>query len=884
MLLFVHSFLNGIALVFFETTANTLFLMEYNTSSLPYVYMLTAVVSVVAGYYYSKLEDSVTIAKLLQLTMLFVIFIILFFLMLIKFSDSKLSYMGIMISKDLVWMFVGMEFGILTGMIFNIRQGKRLFGLLMSGEILAGILAGLSISVILNYISTVNLLFVSTTTLILSYILLQVILNKYSHRFEEDGSDDEIDDGSMSYSTLLKNKYYLLFFGVSVLSFLIFYFIDYIFYYSVEAKYTNEKELASFFGVFYAVLNAVNLFSSLLISGAMLSRFGIIFGIMAIPILALIGTSSLLATAALSLGFGFLLLITVKLLNEVLDISILNPTFKVVYQSIPIKQRMKVLAFRETIVEPSAMGLAGLLLLGASMMEGIEAVYYIIIVMSVAWIVLGKMLKDQYVVSLEKLLNQREVFDDDLLLDDLDINIFLNGLKSDNDIEVIYCLDSLTKLEYDDLDNKLVELLSHKSSKVRISVLEYIEKLNKYNLVQNLYERIDEENNYEVLSKLLKLYTKLGTVDAIDKASEFVKHENSLIQEGAILGLLQYCGIDGVLIAGKVLNKLFESNNKEDKLSALNIVKHMSVPSFYKPLKESIGSNDKEIKLIAIEAIGNVGIRKLLPELFSSLELDEYRNTTMQSLIKFGVSIYGELIEYFNLTSNYTVKNSLIKIISTMKTDSSYQFLFDNIKTALLSDAIIARLFDINFTTKDDDLIEELLTNEVKEILFYLSILKMLDRDIFSNSHIVLQEIRDKKINNLFLILGFKYPKEMILQAKLNYNSKSKDTKAYAIEVIDNMLSQNIKKIVLPIFEDVSIQKKLNIYKNTSYEVIENQESFIEKVLADTNIFLVLKLSIIYELGKNKITSYIKHLEQLTTSSNTDIKHTTMWALKQIKG
>lgn len=219
-----------------------------------------------------------------------------------------------------------------------------------------------------------------------------------------------------------------------------------------------------------------------------------------------------------------------------------------------------------------------------------------------------------------------------------------------------------------------------------------------------------------------------------------------------------------------------------------------------------------------------------------------------------------------------------------MKTERSYQFLFENITNSTLSDSIIQRLFDINFTTKDDELIENILTSEVKKVLFYLNVLHTIDKNRFSNSSIVLEEIRDKKINNLFLILGLKYPREMILQVKLNYNSKSKDTRAYAIEVVDNILSQSIKKLILPILEDVSTQNKLDSYKDTSYEIIESQELFIEKVLTDSDIILILKLSIIYELGKNKIASYVKQLEQLTDSRDINIKDTTIWALKQIKG
>jgi len=857
--------------------------MSYDISSLPYVYMLTALISVIAGYIYSKLENNLIITKILRLLMLFIIFIIVFFLLLIKFSNFKLAYMGIMISKDLVWMFAGIEFGILTGLMFNIRQGKRLFGLLMSGEILAGIIGGLSIGFILQYIDTVNLLFISVVTLIGSFFLLQNILRKYSNRFKENDAEEDTGDDSASYTSLIKNKYYILFFAVSILSFLIFYFIDYIFYSSVEQRFTNEKELASFFGIFYAVLNIVNIFSSLFISGAMLSRFGVIFGIMAIPLLAVIGTVSLTTITILSLGFGFIVLVALKLLDEVLDISILNPTFKTIYQSIPVKQRMKILAFRETIIEPVAMGLAGLSLLGLALFKNAEIVYYIIIIMSAAWIILGKMLKDQYVISVGKLLNQRKLFTKDILLKDVDINILLNGLNGTNDIEVIYSLDSLIKIGYKNIDDTLTSLLGHVSSKVRMSVIRYIEKLDKQNLLEALQERIPAENDPAVLNKLLILYCKFGTLDSIDLASNYVKNEDPLIQEGAIVGLIQYCGIDGVLIAGKVLNNLFESDDKDSCLTALNILNNISIPSFYKPLKDSLDNEDKEIKSLAIEVIGNLKIKKLLPDLLVNLDNDKYRSITISSLIKFQSSIFDDLIEFFYRSDSLSTKFALIKVISIMKTDESRDFLFKHIKDLHFSDVIIEKLFATNFTSKDNSLIKELLLYEIEQILFYIKILEFIDVKSFPNTCIVLNELKNKKIDNIFTILTFMYPKEMVLQAKSNYCSKSKDIKAYAIEAVDNMLSQNIKKIVLPIIEDVSNQKKLYEFKSFSFDLIRDEKSFIDKVLADKKIVLILKLSILYELGKNKNRQHINSVEKMLEDKNIDIKQTATWTLSQLQ-
>lgn len=856
--------------------------MKYNTSELPYVYILTAFISVIAGFYYAKLEEKLSIAKLLKITMLFVLGIVVFFLILIKFSDTKLAFMGIMVFKDMIWMFVGIEFGILSGLLFNIRQGKRLFGLLMSGEILAGIVAGLSVGILLDYIETINLLFISAITLTASFFLLLNILNKFSAKFNLDAmSKEELKENNSSYMALFKNKYYILFFSISILAFFIFYFIDYVFYFKVEAKFTNEKELASFFGMFFALLNTVNLFSSLFVSGAMLSRFGVTFGLLAIPVLALVGTSSLLFSMMLSAGIGFIILIAVKLLNEVLDISILNPTFKLLYKSIATNQRMKVLAFRETIIEPVTMGMAGLLLLGISMFEGVEIIYYLIIFMAIAWLILGKYLKQEYVKSLKKLLIQRQIFSDDLLLVGIDENLFLNGLKSENEIEVVYCLNALVKIAYTDLEKLLISLSSHKSHIVRLNVLEHIEKLEFVSLISTLESRIDTEKNPEVLNKLLTTYCKLATFESIEKVSKFITNDNPTIQEGAIVGLLDYTGVDGILVAGVELNKLFESENKQDKIIALNILKHMKIPSFYKALKESLQSEDREIKTVAITAVGNLKIEKFLPNLLNTLDKDEYRNTSILALIKFGDSILNLLINHFKAVDILNTRLALVKIYVAMKTEDSYRFLLEHIYDPLLQNTILEKLFEINFISRDTDFIKLLLTNNVKEILLNLSILDALNKKNYPNSYQVLKELTDKKVSNLFSILGFIYPKEVLLQCRLNYKSNSKEQKAYAVEMIDNIVSIEMKKIILPILDDISLHKKTLSYSDEFKQKEYKEKDFFKNVLEDDTSFLILKISLLYEIGQNRKSEYLSIVQKLAKHKNNIVQETAMWTLSQ---
>jgi hypothetical protein len=62
---------------------------------------------------------------------------------------------------------------------------------------------------------------------------------------------------------------------------------------------------------------------------------------------------------------------------------------------------------------------------------------------------------------------------------------------------------------------------------------------------------------------------------------------------------------------------------------------------------------------------------------------------------------------------------------------------------------------------------------------------------------------------DIFRLLGLIYPHEDIFKAFQNIQVGTKDTVAYAVELLDNMLEKGIKEAVLPLVEDLSQKEKV---------------------------------------------------------------------------
>ena len=76
---------------------------------------------------------------------------------------------------EVEWVLLNLEFWGLAGNLMNVRQGKRLFGLIGAGELIAGSILGLMSPGLVAVIGTPNLLLISAVSVTISFGILFAI-------------------------------------------------------------------------------------------------------------------------------------------------------------------------------------------------------------------------------------------------------------------------------------------------------------------------------------------------------------------------------------------------------------------------------------------------------------------------------------------------------------------------------------------------------------------------------------------------------------------------------------------------------------------------------------------------------------------------------------
>ncbi|MBI1849861.1 MAG: hypothetical protein HYR85_05905 [Planctomycetes bacterium] len=821
LLLLLHSFSHGISMVFLETPANTLFLGAFSAKSLPYVYILTAIVSTGLGYAYTKLEHRASRARLLSGMLAFIAAITtLFYVALVLFRSSGLT-MGLMVWREVAWVLAGLEIWALAGFLFNVRQGKRLFALVGAGEVTAGIVGGLSVPVIVPLIGTRNLLLVSALGTVASLAVLRTILRVFDERFAPAPGQQEPEKNTGPLRVLFHERYLRSFFLVSVLACLTFYFIDYVFYDRVEGAFPDETRLASFFGFYYAGLSFADLVSSALLSGRLMMRYGLSFGLLALPIANSLGTGSAIGSHLLiGAGAAFLwFVVATKLLDEVVRSSVQSHAFRILYQPLPVAKRLQIQAIRESVIEPVAIGLSGVILLLLTSVFKFDALHILCVVLVIlaAWIVGSFLLRREYTKTLLTAMTKKRLRDLSISLEDPSTLVIVNkGLASAQATEVLYCLHVLEVNEHESLHHALIRLLDHPDATVRRAALERIEELRVTEARERLVARLDHETSPPVLAHLLRALCAVGDAEIFETVSRYLSDAEPAVRKGAIGGLLRSGGIDGVLIAGAHLNELLASGNAADRKLAAQVLGDVGIVNFYQPLVKLLRDDDLEVRHAALAAAAHVRNRKLLPLVFENLHVSQVREAASDALVHYGDDAIPAIDRaLLDKSESREFRARLARICGHIPGKKSIEVLERHMthSDALIRTQVIHSLALCRHHAKGSEIrrTRDAIRGEVEGAAWALGALDDLPLDESTaplRGALALEVAKARE--RVLTFLSFLYPSETLLEVKNRLSDSSAEKRAGALELLDNLLTQDLKALTFSLLDDLTPQERLS--------------------------------------------------------------------------
>lgn len=835
LLLFLQAFFLGLAYVYFETPVNTLYLTHFGPRDLPLVYGLTATVSVVAGLLYTRLERHLPAPRLFRWTSASLALSVAAFALAWRLAALSWLPLGMMAWKEVFWLLANLVLWSVAGLVFDSRQSKRLFGVISTGLVLASILGGLSVPLVIRHLGTEGLFLASCLAQLAWLALLTRLLTHHLGDLALPSVEEEPSRRAESFSALCADPYVALLFLAGVASFAGYYLVDFLFFHQVDRSYREEAQLAAFFGEFYAALGCVNLFTSAFVTAPLLTRFGLGTGLLLLP-LVLAGGSLVALTGN---GRLFAAALTMKLLDEVLRNSLERSTLRVLLQPLPLLRRLRVQAWRESLVQPASVGVSALLLLGLTryLPDPTPALLGVLLVVSLLWVALSRELRSRYTRRLTRALERRSLpleeldFDNSALVDLLD-----ESLKGDQAADIIYSLVLLERMQVPTLPLLLEEALAHPREEVRAHALGRIAALAPGELAEPLVDRLQREESPALRGRMLPALCLLRPVDGVELATPFLEAEESEVRRGALVGLLGNGGIDGVLVAGGHLQQLAASPEPGERVFAAEVLGEVAQPRFFRPLLPLLEDPEREVRRAALTASGRLANPHLVPYMVRHLDAPGLGDAASLALIRVGEPALPALEEALETARPESpLYRRVLGVLGHLPLPRARELL----RTTLGNPSpgprhrALRALVEGGGRLGDASELQELLEQELRESAWNQAAQAGLEDspELGTLRGALVAEARRRR-ERVVLILALHYPRNLVMKLVPRVLGPSTSQRAYALEVLDDLLSPTHRSLCFPLLDDLTPGDRLRRLPGVEVPAPRSSLAWIHALLA----------------------------------------------------
>jgi HEAT repeat protein len=628
-------------------------------------------------------------------------------------------------------------------------------------------------------------------------------------------------------------------------------------------------------------------------SGRLLTRYGLSFGLLMLPIANALSTGS----AALSgLLFGiagvFLWLVVVtKLFDEVFRNSVQAHAFRILYQPLPVGQRLRVQTIRESIVEPMAIGLSGVLLLLCTSVASLSALHllYIVLGLLAACVALSIVLRHEYTRVLLHALTKKRLRGLHVTLEDhSSLEIVQRGLESPNASEVIHCLQILEENEHPSLVSSLLQVIEHPEPKVRHYVLDRIGSLQLSPATDLVRQRVASETSAVVRGHALRTLCAIGDdAEIFERMPLYLDHPDHEIKQGALVGLLRSGGIDGVLTAGAHVNNLLASPEAAERKLAAQVLGDVGIFHFYHPLLRLLRDSDLQVRKAALEAAGRVRNVKLVPLLLADLSDITVREEAFSALMQFGAEVIPALeVAFLRKEQSPETRICIARLCGRIGGAEAIAFLRQHLRfpDASVRHHILSALALCKYHAPPDERpsVEDAIRHEVEDATWAFATLDDLGAvaEFAPLTQALLQAVKKHRERTL-LLLAFIYPAEPVLQAKANLESDVSEKRASALEALDNLIAQHLKNLLFPLLDDITPEERLArfkaIFPQPQLSHVERLQDIVLHAHARATAWT--RTCALFAMGKARLAACCESMVAAVADPDPVVRETAAWAL-----
>lgn len=862
LLLLGYGFFMGIFLAAYKIVATTLFLSNLS-EYIKEAFFVSGLLGVLSTWLYAIVQNRLHYSRLIIFNIVSIFTFIAVFRILFIYYDTTWLVFALFVMLGPITSLLILGFWGIFGRMFDLRQVKRIVGGIDSGQLTAIIITTFSIPFIIPYISDLtNILIIGEAGLLISIVFFVIIFSKYKlSSFHQ--KQKEVRRETM-FRNMFRNRYivYLSFF--LFLSMSAFVFVDYSFMNVTEQQYPDEKQLASFLGVFEGSIMILSLLIQTFVNERLLSMYGIKTSLILLPLILLLFTG-LALFAGYSFGYNvtspefiwfFLFIALSKLFVTTLREATENPIFKLFFMPLDSRIRFDIQIKVEGTINELSRALAGGAILLLGFLPFFDLIHYswMLLLIIAGWIYMIFRIYHLYRENIRMRLEMRteEAERVEQKGRNLLVSRLFQSIDGNNPNLMIFALRALSKVAPDIFKSKINSIKHDHSLDITNKVMQTLEGDFSFIHIANL-RKIDE-------------FKSLGF-------DESRKKDQSAFNEE--------------------IREMIKSHDASERKLAAELIAATGASESITLLIELLNDTNPVVVNAAIKASAELKKMELLPFILDNLHKNRYKDIAIEALASYGETVFQQLESlFYNAEQDLDVKLDIVNIYGKVGGDQAVSLLWNKVDfpdKKVVSQVFLA-LSHCGFRATEEQIprIKQGIEEDIAEIVWNLKAIEQLnssgDKALLDVIHAIREE-NDHNHAHIYMLLAMIYDQKSIQLVKENIETKTNDGISFAIELLDVFLSEDLKQKIIPILDDtndIDRIRRLQMF----YPSIELSLDALLKQLVNKSYNQIsrwTKVCVLKYFGEQRITGKFE-MELIANLFNPDllIREVAAWSMNQI--
>ena len=899
-LMFAYSFLAMAAYNSIKPLTRSKYITELGADNLPYVMLAAGFIIGILMTGYAWLMARLPRRWALPIVQVGMSVFLLLFWFLFKLDASWVS-VAFYVTGLILGVLLISQFWTLANIVYDPRQAKRLFGFIGGGAPLGGI-AGSALAASANRIGSINLILPGAALMALSAALVTFIISR-----EKIDADPLVNvkkekgvSATEAFDLLRQSKHLQIIalvisfaaIGASIIDQQL----------SMAAQAAKGAQATDSITAFLATVglwtSTIGFVIQVWLTSKIHRYLGIGFALMILPIS--LGSTAVVMLLNAALWAPAL----ARVMDQSLRYTVDKTTREILFLPLAPDIKLKAKSFVDVTVDRGAKALGALLLLVLVKPWGLhlswQQLSYASLAVTALWVVMALRARKGYLTAFRQSIERRDVAAADVRLSGGDlstIETLVQELSQPDPARVVYAIDMLESLDKRNLVTPL--LLYHESPDVRRRALRAIGAVRRDIAVSWLPQvrRMLSDADSGVRAAALVAVCDISNEDAATLSRPLLADPDSRIRVTAAVALAASQSPEDVDAAEAALLDLAadaRGSSRKVRRDVAAGIRHIQNPRFRRLLIPLLYDEATEVAHEAMASVQTHGVSDFIfvPTLVALLRNRQLKARAREVLVSYGEPVVDVLAHFMrDPDEDIWVRRHIPTTLAQIPSQKSVDVLVAALEEpdGFMRYKVIAALERLRRTdlplSFPKDTLEAMTLREGTHYFNYLSLHynlfghKQLESDLLSKT---LQQKMERTRDRVYRLLALIYPWRDIGAAQWTLGHGDPRSRASASEYLDNILTGQLRKRIMPVLEDLPLEEKVRrgnvLLKSRARDV---EETLLHLINDDDQVVAAVAIDVVRQQKMWTLADDIEHVLAHRDPHDWYVFEAASWALAE---